>query len=279
MSCCCSLAFKACRCMSSGHVSTCLGFAGHLESATIEREHTENIGKLCLHHCKTQTGGTTSWTTSCWTAGLQNGLVLELCQNFHPKYPNGQMHCCIAVQRIYCHPLTRLAENGSFQKLYRGCAPSSGPETQGFIPSWWQGRSANLQTPTHSRCTAKQTSSKICVVCKCLSFFYISANQSYHVWNARHCFKLYDIFFCALWVSKFTWFQHWEKEILRIMLLLLGNDARLERWRCSWSASSWTLMLWLARQSHEIRDDYVQLQRFQYIKNLSEPFECEYFYF
>ena len=110
-------------------------------------------------------------------------------------------------------------------------------------------------------------------------FFYISANQSYHVWNARHCFKLYDIFFCALWVSKFTWFQHWEKEILRIMFLLLGKDARLERWRCSWSASSWTLMLWLARQSHEIRDDYVQLQRFQYIKNLSEPFECEYFYF
>lgn len=53
MFCCCSLAFKACRCMSSGHVSTCLGFAGHLESATIEREHTGNIGKLCLHHCKT----------------------------------------------------------------------------------------------------------------------------------------------------------------------------------------------------------------------------------
>ena len=147
MSYCCSLAFKACRCMSSGHVSTCLGFAGHLESATIEREHTGNIGKLCLHHCKTlklleiwkTTGGTTSWTTS-WTTS----------------------------------------------------APSSGPETQGFIPSWWQGRSANLQTPTHSRC-AKQTSSNICVVCKCLSQFDFC--KPVLPWNARHCFKLYDLFF------------------------------------------------------------------------------------
>ena len=100
------------------------------------------------------------------------------------------------------------------------------PETQGFIPSWWQGRSANLQTTTLSRCTVQnkhhQKSAWFASACPNL----ISANQSYHVWNARHCFKLYDIF-CALWVSKFTWFQHWEKEILRIMFLLLGNDARL----------------------------------------------------
>ena len=177
---------------------------------------------------------------------MRNGLVLELCH-------------CSTTNLLPSSNSVSWPKMAAF-KLYTE-APWR-PETQGFIPSWWQGRSANLQTTTLSRCTVQnkhhQKSAWFASACPNL----ISANQSYHVWNARHCFKLYYIFFCALWVSKFTWFQHWEKEILRIMFLLLGNDAPA-RWRCSWSASSWTLMLWLARQSHEIRDDYVQLQRFR----------------
>lgn len=176
---------------------------------------------------------------------MRNGLVLELCH-------------CSTTNLLPSSNSVSWPKMAAF-KLYTE-APWR-PETQGFIPSWWQGRSANLQTTTLSRCTVQnkhhQKSAWFARACPNL----ISANQSYHVWNARHCFKLYYIFLCSM-----------SQQVHLIPALRKGDPAdnvssfgkwRTARWRCSWSASSWTLMLWLARQSHEIRDDYVQLQRFR----------------
>ena len=117
-----------------------------------------------------------------------------------------------------------MAENGSFQVVYGSTLKAWNPRFYTFMMAGKVSKSAdNYAQQVHC---AKQTSSKICVVCTCLSQF----DFCKPVLPCLECTPLLQTvlyFFCALWVSKFTWFQHWEKEILRIMFLLLGNDARL----------------------------------------------------
>ena len=152
-----------------------------------------------------------------------------------------------------------MAENGSFQVVYGSTLKAWNPRFYTFMMAGKVSKSADNYAQQVN--CAKQTSSKICVVCTCLSQF----DFCKPVLPCLECTPLLQtvlyFFLCSM-----------SQQVHLIPALRKGDPAdnvssfgkwRTARWRCSWSASSWTLMLWLARQSHEIRDDYVQLQRFR----------------